>query len=135
MASASYWLTQPPQPRAEKEDRKMARVQQPGWNANTAVPAVWVHNPLAKVQQPGWNALGAPHALNEAHIICQMCQLRGCVSVGSNRVKSGISGGQIFAALFLLPFTLGLSLLLLLFPGHEYRNQATCSNCGCRWYF
>jgi hypothetical protein len=95
MASADYWPTQPPQPRAEKEDRKMARVQQPGWSANTAVPAVWVHNPLAKVQQPGWNALGAPHGLNEALIVCQMCQMRGCVSVGSNRVRSSISGVAI----------------------------------------
>ena len=92
---------------------------------------------MARVQQLGWNALGAPHGPNEAHIVCQMCQMKGCVSVGSVRVKSGISGAAILLILLAVP-TLGLSLLLLLatgLSGHEYRNLATCSNCGCRWYF
>jgi hypothetical protein len=78
-----------------------------------------------------WSAPSAKG--NNPAMICPHCQEKGGVSTKAKKLKQGLSGGKVVAALF----TGGLSAIT---PGiglsrKQAFTEATCGNCGSAWLF
>jgi DNA-directed RNA polymerase subunit RPC12/RpoP len=70
-----------------------------------------------------------PKAQGNDYIICPYCHLSGFVTTAKGKVKDGLSGGKILAAILTLGFT-------LLLTGLSRKQDATklhCGHCGMEW--
>ena len=62
-------------------------------------------------------------------IVCPHCQTQGHVTSKQVKVKKGISGGKLTAAVL----TVGFSLLVTGLSRKQTVTQLKCSNCGMTW--
>ena len=67
----------------------------------------------------------------DSKIVCPHCHEKGSVHTERVKLKRGISGGKVTAALL----TGGLSMLGAGLSRKEDVTEARCSNCGSVWHF